>query len=98
MDGVTGEDVQYTYDALQRLVQAQTTGPQWGNAYSFDGFGNLTAKTVTKGSAPMLTASYDLSTNRPVNGNYDANGNAPIGTWTVENRLLLQTLDGTALT
>jgi YD repeat-containing protein len=96
IDGISGEDVQYTYDSLQRLVLAQTTntGPQWGDAYTYDGFGNLTAKTVTKGYAPALAAVYDLATNRPVNGNYDANGNAPMGTWGVENRLLSQTLDG----
>jgi YD repeat-containing protein len=38
------------------------------------------------------------ATNRPVGGNYDANGNAPIGVWDVENHLVSQTLDGQALT
>ncbi|MGD0500558.1 MAG: hypothetical protein ABSC23_19225 [Bryobacteraceae bacterium] len=100
IDGISGEGVLYTYDSLQRLVLAQTSssGPQWGDAYTYDGFGNLTAKTVTKGSAPAMTAVYDPATNWPVGGNYDANGNAPIGTWSVENRLLSQTLDGTAIT
>ncbi|MGD0497692.1 MAG: RHS repeat-associated core domain-containing protein [Bryobacteraceae bacterium] len=99
IDGISGEDVQYTYDSLQRLVLAATTGSGgWGDAYTYDGFGNLTAKTVTKGSAPAMTAVYDAATNWPVGGNYDANGNAPIGTWSVENRLLSQTLDGVALT
>ena len=60
IDAVTGEDVQYTYDSLQRLILAQTTntGPQWGDAYAYDGFGNLLSKTVTRGSAPMMSASY----------------------------------------
>jgi RHS repeat-associated protein len=99
IDGISGEDVQYTYDSLQRLVLAETTGSGgWGDAYTYDGFGNLTAKTVTKGSAPAMTAVYDPATNWPVGGNYDANGNAPIGTWSVENRLLSQTLDGVAIT
>jgi RHS repeat-associated protein len=99
IDGISGEDVQYTYDSLQRLVLAATTGSGgWGDAYTYDGFGNLTAKTVTKGSAPAMTAVYDPATNWPVGGNYDANGNAPLGTWSVENRLLSQTLDGVALT
>jgi RHS repeat-associated protein len=104
IDGISGEDVLYTYDSLQRLVLAQTTssGPQWGDAYTYDGFGNLTAKTPTKGSAPVLAAVYDPVTNWPVGGNYDANGNAPgpggTPTWSVENRLLSQTLDGVALT
>jgi len=98
VDAITGEDVQYTYDSLQRLVAAQTAGPQWGDAYAYDGFGNLLSKTVTKGSAPGMSASYDPATNRPVGGNYDANGNAPIGIWDVENHLVSQNLDGQAVT
>jgi RHS repeat-associated protein len=105
------EDVLYTYDSLQRLILAQTadTGPQWGNAYAYDGFGNLLMKTVTKGAAPMMSAAYDPPTNQPVSTHfdpqdplnplrYDANGNAPIGVWDVENHLVSQTLDGQALT
>jgi YD repeat-containing protein len=52
-DAVTGENVSYTYDALNRLIAAATTnwgGPVWGNSYSYDGFGNLTGKTVTRGT------------------------------------------------
>ena len=41
-DYVSGEEVTYTYDALQRLVKAETTGSGgWGTAYGYDGFGNL---------------------------------------------------------
>jgi YD repeat-containing protein len=29
-DGVSGEQVTYAYDSLNRLVSAATTGPQWG--------------------------------------------------------------------
>ena len=53
---------------------------------------------VTKGSAPAMSMTYDPATNRPVGENYDANGNAPIGVWDVENRLVSQTLDGQAVT
>lgn len=98
IDGVTGEDVQYTYDSLQRLVSAETnsSGPQWGTTYFYDGFGNLTDKRQDKGSTPPFPPGvvYDPATNWPYSGNFDANGNAPIGNWTVENRLLSQTLDG----
>ena len=97
IDGVTVEDVVYTYDSLQRLIAAQTAGPQWGNAYSYDGFGNLLSKTVTKGSAPTLTMGYDPATNRPTGPDapsFDANGNEQVGTWDIENRLVSQTLDG----
>ena len=97
IDGVTGEDVQYTYDSLQRLILAQTAGPQWGDAYAYDGFGNLLSKTVTKGSAPGMAVAYDPATNRPTGlgaPSYDANGNAQVGAWDVENHLVSQTLDG----
>ena len=80
-DAVTGENVSYTYDSLNRLIAASTsgtTGVQWGNSYSYDGFGNLTGKTVTKGTAPTLSPLVDSNTNRVrLSGDlgYDANGN-----------------------
>jgi RHS repeat-associated protein len=112
IDGVSGETVQYAYDSLQRLASAQTTGssgPQWGEVYTYDGFGNLTGKNVTKGSAPAVSFQYDPGTNQPINqffnnpnnppqNNFDANGNAPVGTWDIENHLVQQTLDGQAIT
>ena len=81
MDGISGEQVNYTYDALNRLASAETTYqanvPQWGQSYTYDGFGNLTAQTVTQGSAPAFSAVYDPSTNHPAAGfgSVDANGN-----------------------
>ena len=44
----------YTYDSLWRLIApatAGTTGVPWGNTYSYDGLGNLTAKVATKETA-----------------------------------------------
>src|SRR5579864_9827850 len=69
-----GETVVYTYDTLNRLTKAETTSAAWGDAYTYDGFGNLTAKTPTKGTAPSITASYDAA-NHQVGQTYDANGN-----------------------
>ena len=40
------------------MVSAATTGAQWGETYTYDGFGNLTAKTPTKGSAPSAVFDY----------------------------------------
>jgi hypothetical protein len=34
IDHISGEQVNYTYDALQRLTHAETVGPQWGQAYN----------------------------------------------------------------
>ncbi len=81
----TGEEVQYAYDSLNRLISAITTSASdssgntpWGQNYGYDGFGNLTAKTVSKGSAPTMSVSVSPATNRITsvfNLTYDANGN-----------------------
>jgi RHS repeat-associated protein len=83
-----------TGTSLGRLTDAHTTGSQWGQAFSYDGFGNLTAETATKGSPPNVSHLYDPATNRLTDAGtgYDANGNltAMPGltmTYNVENRL-----------
>ena len=50
----SGEEVQYTYDTLASLTLAETLGPDWGQSFSYDGWGNLLSKGVTKGSAPVM--------------------------------------------
>jgi len=92
-DWMSGEQVNYTYDSLNRLITASTQGSGgWGNSYSYDGFGNLLTKAVTKGSAPTLSQSVDWATNRIIGQSYDANGNQKpqaSGNWyDVENRLI----------
>jgi len=76
-DWRSGEEVSYQYDSLSRLISAVTTGPEWGQSYSYDGFGNRTLVTVTKGTAPSGNLTYDGMTNRITNPgfSYDANGN-----------------------
>jgi RHS repeat-associated protein len=76
-DWMTGEEVTYAYDSLIRLISASTTGPEWGQSYGYDGFGNRTSVTVTKGTAPAGNLTYDQMTNRITNTGfgYDANGN-----------------------
>jgi YD repeat-containing protein len=89
-DYVLGETVNYTYDMWNRLASATATTGTWGEGYAFDGFGNLTGKTPTAGSAPAMSYSADPATNRPMGVSYDANGN-PNGAgevWDVENRLI----------
>ena len=68
--------MQYLYDSLGRLTSAATLGPDWGQAYGYDGWGNLLAKAVTKGTATTLNVAVDPATNRILSGpSYDANGN-----------------------
>jgi RHS repeat-associated protein len=66
IDGITGETVDYTYDVWNRLIKAETEGTagvQWGQAYTYDGYGNLTDKTATKGSAPTFHTTINPLTN-----------------------------------
>ncbi len=70
-NAVSGETVTYSYDSLNRIATAGGSG--WGEAYTFDGFGNLTAKTVTAGSGPSMSVVVSEATNRI--GSTDANGN-----------------------
>ncbi len=72
IDAISGETVQYTYDALNRLASATATNGSWGQSYQYDGFGNLTNQNVTAGSAPLYTAGYDANNHA---GCEDANGN-----------------------
>jgi RHS repeat-associated protein len=73
-DALSGETVSYAYDALKRLSSASSTA-SWSQSYTYDGFGNLTAKG---GSAPQ-TLSVNASTNRLSSAYYDANGNMTSG-------------------
>ena len=106
-DAVTGENVSYTYDSLNRLIAASTgtTGPQWGWSYGYDGFGNLTSKVATKGGMAAVYPIVNSATNQArMSGDlgFDANGNwlgpnsSSPNTWNVENQLVsTSTVDGT---
>jgi RHS repeat-associated protein len=74
-DYVMNETVNYTYDALNRLSTAQATNNVWGQAFTYDVYGNLTGASATVGSAPYFSASYD-GNNHQSGYTYDANGNA----------------------
>ena len=91
-DVISGEQIAYTYDALNRLASAQTTqtgGTQWGQSYTYDGFGNLTDQTVIKGSAPDVHVAYNASNNRQTGDTADANGNIGSGyIYDMDNRLV----------
>src|ERR1700691_809946 len=82
-DAVTGEKITYQYDSLKRLVNAYNAAappanpPLWSDAYTYDGFGNLTGVTGSGGGAPSLSVSVNAATNQisPTNILYDGNGN-----------------------
>ena len=99
-DWISGEEVTYAYDGLQRLISAATTDTAWGQSFSYDGFGNRTAAMVTKGSAPSSSFSIDAATNRITGFSYDANGNMTAGggytgaSFDIENRMVSVTGSG----
>jgi RHS repeat-associated protein len=93
-DNISGEQVVYAYDALNRLASAGATSNSWGQTYSYDGFGNLTDQIVTAGSAPSLSTVYSASNNRQgdcadANGNINSTTNCSGGYgYDVSNRIV----------
>jgi RHS repeat-associated protein len=90
-DNVSGEQVAYQYDELNRLMAA---GSGWSQAYQYDGFGNMTQQGGYQ-------ATYDAATNRETNyyTSYDPNGNirnwsAGTASYDTENRLIWHTNSG----
>ncbi|MCC7496339.1 MAG: hypothetical protein IT160_02100 [Bryobacterales bacterium] len=79
-DWVSGEEVVYTYDRLSRLTRAETVSSLWGQSYTMDGFGNLTAQTVTKGSAPAMSLAVSGTTNRITSSGFSYNANGTMAT------------------
>jgi len=89
VDGILGETLNYTYSSLYKL---QGVSGAWSQAYTYDGFGNLTSKSAA-GWYGAYAASLDPATNRQVGQTYDANGNQTSnGTYDVSNRLVSNTV------
>jgi len=75
---LSGEDVTYQYDELERLISdATTAGGNWGLSWSYDGFGNRLSQTVTQGAGPVSVVLVNGNTNRISSAGYgyDPNGN-----------------------
>jgi hypothetical protein len=77
--------VNYTYDTLNRLSSAATTGTactmmsggtlNWGSSYTVDAWGNLTAKTSTLCQGEAMTPSTANASNQLSAASYDSAGN-----------------------
>jgi RHS repeat-associated protein len=82
VDTVSGETIAYQYDLLKRLVSASATptanspSAAWTEAFQYDGFGNLTQKTLNGTATPIPV---NAATNQLTNAYYDANGNMTSG-------------------
>ena len=82
VDTLSGETISYQYDALKRLTSASSTPnagsstAPWTETFQYDGFGNLTAKTLNGTTTPLPA---NPATNRLTYAGYDANGNITSG-------------------
>lgn len=78
--GQSGRSVTYTYDTLNRVATAATTGSSgsfcWGQNFGYDRYSNLLTVGVTKCSAPSLNLTVDGGNHITNTGfTYDAAGN-----------------------
>lgn len=94
-DAVSGEQVTYAYDSLNRLMSATSNGT-WSQGFSYDGFANLTDKfpNVTGKVATTMHINFDVN-NHQIGTTYDPNGNQVTDMnllnslqYDVENRML----------
>ncbi len=77
--------VNYTYDTLNRLNTAKTTGTNcaqelgrtkdWASTYTVDAWGNLTAKNSTLCQGELMTPTTASARNQLGSANYDSAGN-----------------------
>jgi YD repeat-containing protein len=71
-------ELRHPSDAQNRLATTQNfQGTAWGLSFNYDGFGNRLDQTLTSGTAPSMSLTYDQTTNRILTTgySYDANGN-----------------------
>jgi RHS repeat-associated protein len=85
----------FGYDALNRISTAYTTGPNWGEIYTIDGWGNLYARSGVAGKTNTEPLSCSANTKNQLYTcyTYDAAGNViqngtTTYTYDSENRLI----------
>ena len=83
VDTMSGETISYTYDSLKRLTYASSapisgsSPAAWNQAFTYDGFGNLTGKSLNGGS--NLLPGVNATNNQLSGSSYDLNGNMLTG-------------------
>jgi RHS repeat-associated protein len=85
----------FSYDSLNRITQAYTNGPNWGETYTIDAWGNLTNRGPVSGKTNYepLNAAPATVANRLPGYSYDAAGNltqngSTTYTYDAENRIV----------
>jgi RHS repeat-associated protein len=88
----------FTYDALNRIASAESSGPQWGENYTIDAWGNLTNIGGISGKtySETLNAAPATDLNQLTGYGYDTAGNMITNASTTyvydaENRLVWST-------
>ncbi len=83
----------FGYDALNRIQQANSTGPNWGETFTIDAWGNLTSRGPVAGktnyealNAPATVKNQLTGFGYDAAGNMISNGTATYG-YDGENRL-----------
>jgi RHS repeat-associated protein len=84
----------FDYDSLNRISDAYTTGPNWGETYTIDPWGNLKNRNGVTGKTNYEPLSLTVLTSNRLSGfGYDASGNMTSNgsanyTYDAENQLL----------
>jgi RHS repeat-associated protein len=77
----SGRTANYSYDPLKRITSANSCGssafPQWGLEENYDRFGNRLSQTLTAGSGPHASMSFN-GNNQPTGYTYDPSGNMTV--------------------
>jgi RHS repeat-associated protein len=90
----SGRSQSFTYDSLNRIASAQSSGTQWGETFTIDAWGNLTNEAGIQGKNAHESLNTSALPNNQLSGfGYDAAGNMTSnGTTTyvydAENRLI----------
>ncbi len=84
----------YTYDSLNRIASAQSSGTQWGETFTIDAWGNMTNEAAITGKTLHEGLNTSAGTNNQLAGfGYDAAGNMTSNgstsyVYDAENRLI----------
>lgn len=60
------------------VTNGSTNYPKWGLSWIYDQYNNRTAQSVTVGTAPATSLSFNPATNQPGGYSYDADGNLTV--------------------
>jgi RHS repeat-associated protein len=76
-DNITGQGTRYSYDEFNRLKSMISGNGQQGFTYTYDRYGNRWSQTLTAGSGPQPSFSFNTSNNQITTSGYayDAAGN-----------------------